>query len=43
MVYEVIWVLKMFKDLNVTHLLPIKIYCDNKSAIQRTANQVFHE
>lgn len=42
-VCEVIWVLKIFKDLNITTLTPVKVLCDNKSALQIAANPVFHE
>lgn len=42
-VCEIIWVVKIFGDLNVTLELPIKVFYDNKSAIQFTTNLVFHE
>ncbi|XP_071727323.1 secreted RxLR effector protein 161-like [Rutidosis leptorrhynchoides] len=40
---ELIWIVKMLKDLKIDNLLPIKLYCDNKSALQLTVNPVFHE
>ncbi|GJS33604.1 ribonuclease H-like domain-containing protein [Tanacetum coccineum] len=40
---EVIWVLKILKDLNIENLLPVKLHCDSNSAIQIAANPVFHE
>ncbi|GJZ15952.1 putative RNA-directed DNA polymerase [Tanacetum coccineum] len=40
---EVIWVLKILKDLDCSNLLPVKVFCDNSSAIKIAANPVFHE
>ncbi|GJV05578.1 ribonuclease H-like domain-containing protein [Tanacetum coccineum] len=40
---EVIWVLKILKDLDCSNLLPVKVFCDNNSAIKIVANPVFHE
>ncbi|GKB02655.1 ribonuclease H-like domain-containing protein [Tanacetum coccineum] len=40
---EVIWVLKILKDLNIENLLPVKLHCDSNSAIKTAANPVFHE
>ena len=40
---EVIWILKILKDLNVKNPLPVKIFCDNRAAIKIAANPVFHE
>nr|GEV78095.1 ribonuclease H-like domain-containing protein [Tanacetum cinerariifolium] len=40
---EVIWVLKILKDLDCSNLLPVKVFCDNSSSIKITANPVFHE
>ncbi|GJR44884.1 ribonuclease H-like domain-containing protein, partial [Tanacetum coccineum] len=40
---EVIWILKILKDLNCENLLPISLYCDSSSAIKIAAKPVFHE
>ncbi|GJV75265.1 ribonuclease H-like domain-containing protein [Tanacetum coccineum] len=40
---EVMWIVKVMKDLNVVNLIPANLYCDNKSAIQIVANPVMHE
>ncbi|GJV95923.1 hypothetical protein Tco_1547500 [Tanacetum coccineum] len=40
---EVIWILKILKDLNCENLLPISLYCDSSSAIKIDAKPVFHE
>ncbi|GJT32897.1 putative RNA-directed DNA polymerase [Tanacetum coccineum] len=40
---EVIWVLKILKDLDCSNLLPVKVFCDNSSAIKIADNPVFHE
>ncbi|GKC50812.1 ribonuclease H-like domain-containing protein [Tanacetum coccineum] len=39
---EVMWILKILKDLNVDVEL-LSVSCDNSSAIQIAANHVFHE
>ncbi|GJU62778.1 putative RNA-directed DNA polymerase [Tanacetum coccineum] len=40
---EVIWILKVLKDLGYNNLLPVSLYCDSKPAIKIAANPVFHE
>jgi hypothetical protein len=40
---EVIWILKILKDLNLENFLPVSLHCDNNSAIKIAANPVFHE
>ncbi|GKC86650.1 hypothetical protein Tco_1147299 [Tanacetum coccineum] len=40
---EVVWILKILKDLNCKNLLPVKLYCDSNSAIKIAANPVFHK
>ena len=41
---EIMWILKILDDLGVTgSLLPVKLCCDNKAAIQIAANPVMHE
>ncbi|GKB57134.1 ribonuclease H-like domain-containing protein, partial [Tanacetum coccineum] len=40
---EVMWILKIFKDLNVNVDLHVSVSCDRSSAIQIAANLVFHE
>nr|GEY16511.1 ribonuclease H-like domain-containing protein [Tanacetum cinerariifolium] len=40
---EVMWIVKIMRDLNVDNLLTAELYYDNKSAIQIAANLVMHE
>ncbi|GJT64968.1 ribonuclease H-like domain-containing protein [Tanacetum coccineum] len=40
---EVIWILKILKDLQFENLLPVSLHCDSNSAIKITVNPVFHE
>ncbi|GKD07151.1 hypothetical protein Tco_1186836, partial [Tanacetum coccineum] len=40
---EVMWVLKILKDLGQNDLTPMALYYDNKSTIQIVANPVMHE
>ncbi|XP_071741390.1 uncharacterized mitochondrial protein AtMg00810-like [Rutidosis leptorrhynchoides] len=40
---EILWILKVLNDLNYKNLLPVKIYCDNRSAVLLATNPVFHE
>ncbi|GJV34845.1 ribonuclease H-like domain-containing protein [Tanacetum coccineum] len=40
---EVIWILKILKDLQCENLLPVSLYCDSNSTIKIDANPVFHE
>lgn len=42
-VAELVWLAGLFKEFAVDIQLPVSLYCDNKSAIQITANPVFHE
>ena len=40
---EIIWIISLFKDLQIFDLLPISLACDNSAALQIAANPVFHE
>ncbi|GJT24664.1 ribonuclease H-like domain-containing protein [Tanacetum coccineum] len=40
---EVIWILKILKDLKCFNLLPVKVFCDSNSAIKIASNPIFHE
>ncbi|GJY17050.1 ribonuclease H-like domain-containing protein [Tanacetum coccineum] len=40
---EVMWIVKIMRDLNVDNLIPADLYCDNKYTIQIAANLVMHE
>ena len=42
-VCELQWISYLLKDLKIDVQLPIKLFCDNKSAIHITSNPVFHE
>lgn len=33
----------LFKELGVTNIQPVKLFCDNRSAMYIVANPVFHE
>ncbi|GJU35502.1 hypothetical protein Tco_1183856 [Tanacetum coccineum] len=41
--YEIIWVVKILKDLGVDGLLPAHLYCDSSSTISIARNLIFHE
>nr|GEW77429.1 ribonuclease H-like domain-containing protein [Tanacetum cinerariifolium] len=38
---EVIWILKILKDLKCFNLLPVKVFCDSNSVIKIAANPTF--
>ncbi|GKA88774.1 ribonuclease H-like domain-containing protein, partial [Tanacetum coccineum] len=40
---EVIWILKILKDLKIKNLLPVNLHYDSNSAFKIAANPVFHE
>nr|GEY65759.1 ribonuclease H-like domain-containing protein [Tanacetum cinerariifolium] len=40
--YEIMWILKILKDLNVNVEVPVSVSCDSSSAIQIADNPVFH-
>nr|GEY17108.1 ribonuclease H-like domain-containing protein [Tanacetum cinerariifolium] len=40
---EIMWIVKIMSDLNIKNMLPAKLYCDNKAAMQIAANPVMHE
>nr|GEU88992.1 ribonuclease H-like domain-containing protein [Tanacetum cinerariifolium] len=40
---KVMWVLKVLKDLGLKDLVPITLFCDNKSVIHIAANSMMHE
>lgn len=40
---EVIWLIAVLKDLQVTLSLPVPFHCDSKSAIYIASNLVYHE
>ncbi|XP_071704595.1 uncharacterized protein [Rutidosis leptorrhynchoides] len=42
-VCEIIWIKNLLLDFNIKVKLPVKMFCDNSSAIQISANHVFHE
>ncbi|GKA19933.1 ribonuclease H-like domain-containing protein [Tanacetum coccineum] len=40
---EIVWILKILKDLNREQFMPVTMYCDSQAAIKIAANPVFHE
>ncbi|GJT59694.1 hypothetical protein Tco_1003227 [Tanacetum coccineum] len=40
---EVMWIIKVLKDFNIDNVIPVNLFCDNKSAIQIASNPVIHE
>ncbi|GJY10247.1 ribonuclease H-like domain-containing protein [Tanacetum coccineum] len=40
---EVIWILKILKDLEWDRVLHVNLFCDSQAAIKIAANPVFHE
>jgi len=42
-VAEIFWLVGLFKELGVSIVQPIDLYCDSKAAIQIAANPIFHE
>lgn len=40
---EITWLVGLFKELGVHMELPVQLICDSKTAIQITANLIFHE
>ncbi|GJZ21087.1 uncharacterized mitochondrial protein-like protein [Tanacetum coccineum] len=40
---EIMWIIKILKDLKINVTLPVPLFCDNKSAIQIANNPLFHE
>jgi hypothetical protein len=37
------WIKRFLEDLKILNSVPIKIYCDNKTAISIAYNPVFHD
>ncbi|KAJ0779316.1 putative RNA-directed DNA polymerase [Helianthus annuus] len=40
---EILWLINLFGELNVSINLPVNLYCDNTAAISIAANPVFHD
>jgi len=41
--YEIVWLLALLKDLELTNLTLVTLYCDNQNALHISANPAFHE
>ena len=42
-VWELVWLIQLLCDLQVTHKLAALLICDNKAALHITTNLMFHE
>jgi len=40
---EITWLVNLLKELDVSQLKPVTLYCDNQSALHIARNLVFHE
>ena len=40
---ELLWIRNLFKDLNIKHDSPMKLYCDNKAAYDIAHNPIQHD
>ncbi|KAL2923679.1 Retrovirus-related Pol polyprotein from transposon TNT 1-94 [Bienertia sinuspersici] len=40
---EVAWVVRLLEELDIHHLKPVTLHCDNQSALYIAKNPVFHE
>ncbi|KAI3781572.1 hypothetical protein L2E82_11589 [Cichorium intybus] len=40
---EILWVLKLMRDLDLKYKVPVSLFCDNQSAILLSLNPVLHE
>lgn len=40
---EITWMVRLLEELGVSHLQPVTLFCDNKSALQISHNPVLHE
>lgn len=42
-IYEVMWILKVLKEIKIVVELPLKLYCDSKVTKSATHNLVEHD
>jgi len=40
---EILWIIKLLRDLKVKVTLPVELFCDNRSAVLICSNPVLHE
>lgn len=40
---EIIWLLTLLRQLSVSHIGPVSLYCHNKAALHIATNPVYHE
>nr|GEY55464.1 ribonuclease H-like domain-containing protein [Tanacetum cinerariifolium] len=41
--FEVIWILKILKDLESDQMIPVNLFCDSQAAINIAVNPIFHK
>jgi len=40
---EVTWLVRLLEELQIKHITPVTLYCDNQSALHIAKNPIFHE
>lgn len=42
-IYEVLWIMRLLKELKISDPSPMRVYCDNKAAILIAHNPALHD